>query len=83
VLLGIAYGGEALNAGTLITTLPGLFTLQGGYQLAPSLLSGTQHLWLWPVLLAIVHYAMVFRGVLFRELATGSWRVRSFRSWLR
>ncbi len=82
-LLGIAYGGQALNAQTLMTTLPGLFTLQGGYQLAPSLLSGSQHLWLWPVLLAIVHYAMVFRGVLFRELATGSWRVRSFRSWLR
>ena len=80
LLVGVAYGAEALNAQTLMTTLPGLFSLQGGYTLAPSLLSGGRPLWLWPILLAIVHYAMVFRGVLFRELSSGGWRVRAFRS---
>jgi hypothetical protein len=83
LIVGIAYGGEALNPETLMTTLPGLFSLQGGYQLAPQLLSGGRPLWLWPILLAMVHYAMVYRGVLFRELSTGGWRVREFRSWQR
>jgi hypothetical protein len=82
-LVAIAYGGTALNAETLMTTLPGLFSLQGGYQLAPSLLSGGRPLWQWPILLALVHYAMVYRGVLFHELASGGWRVRAFRSRLR
>jgi hypothetical protein len=80
LLVGVAFGAEALNAQTLMTTLPGLFSLQAGYRLAPSLLSGGRPLWHWPILLAVVHYAMVFRGVLFRELASGGWRVRAFRS---
>jgi hypothetical protein len=80
LLIGIVYGGEALNAQTLMTTLPGLFSLQGGYQLAPQLLFGGRPMWLWPIVLAIVHYAMVYRGVLFRELAGGGWRVRAFRA---
>jgi hypothetical protein len=82
-LIAIAFGTDALNTATLVAMLPSFFSLRGVYQLAPSLLAGEQRPWLWPVLLAVVHYVMVFRGVLFRELATGAWRVRSFRARLR
>ena len=30
--------------------------------------------------LALCHYAMVFRGVLFKEIQGGGWRARAFRS---
>jgi hypothetical protein len=35
--------------------------------------------WAWPLYIAFVHYVMVFRGLLFRELASGSSRQRAFR----
>ncbi|HVU51591.1 MAG TPA: hypothetical protein VHL80_12940 [Polyangia bacterium] len=36
-------------------------------------------LWAAPLLIVFVHYVMVFRGLLFRELGTGSRRMRAFR----
>jgi hypothetical protein len=39
---------------------------------------GSPH-WMWPLLIAFVHFAMVFRGLLFRELSSGSTRMRAFR----
>jgi hypothetical protein len=36
-------------------------------------------LWMAPLLIVFVHYVMVFRGLLFRELGTGSTRMRAFR----
>jgi hypothetical protein len=35
--------------------------------------------WMMPLLILFVHYAMVFRGLLFRELTGGSSRMRAFR----
>jgi hypothetical protein len=35
--------------------------------------------WMAPLLIAFVHFAMVFRGLLFRELSSGSTRMRAFR----
>jgi hypothetical protein len=35
--------------------------------------------WMAPFLIAFVHFAMVFRGLLFRELSGGSSRMRAFR----
>jgi hypothetical protein len=35
--------------------------------------------WKAPLLIVFVHYVMVFRGLLFRELGTGSSRMRAFR----
>jgi hypothetical protein len=40
---------------------------------------GGSPLWLAPLLIALVHYVMVFRGLLFRELTSGSRRMRAFR----
>jgi hypothetical protein len=40
---------------------------------------GGAPLWMAPLLIAFVHYAMVFRGLLFRELNSGSNRMRAFR----
>jgi hypothetical protein len=36
--------------------------------------------WTWPLVLFALHYMMVFRGILFRELASGSPRLRAFRA---
>jgi hypothetical protein len=60
--------------------LPGLFSLQGAYVLGPSLLSQSGAIWLAPLVLALCHYAMVFRGLLFKEIQGGGWRARAFRS---
>ncbi len=81
-LLTLAYGQDAFRVETLTLTLPSLFSLQGVYGLASSLIrtSSYDDFWRGPVILALVHLAMVFRGLLFQELATGSWRVRAFRS---
>jgi hypothetical protein len=32
-----------------------------------------------PLVLALCHYAMVFRGLLFKEIQGGGWRARAFR----
>lgn len=79
-ILALIVGVRGLDARTLMVTLPGLFSLQGVYLLAPSLLSQSGTLWLAPLVLALCHYAMVFRGVLFKEIQGGGWRARAFRS---
>ena len=35
--------------------------------------------WMIPLLIAFVHYVMVFRGLLYLELSSGSARMRAFR----
>ena len=42
-------------------------------------LIGGAPLWMAPLLIAFVHFVMVFRGLLFRELTSGSTRMRDFR----
>jgi hypothetical protein len=78
-LLALALGREAFNFETLTVTLPGLFSLQSAYRVGNTLVRFGD-LWAWPLILALVHYAMVFRGLLFREISGGNWRVRAFRS---
>lgn len=77
-LVALVMGVRGLDAPTLMTLLPSLFSLEGAYLLAPSLLEGNS-LWLAPVVLALCHYAMVYRGLLFQELQRGGWRARSLR----
>jgi hypothetical protein len=79
-LLALIFGVRSLDAQTLMVTLPGLFSLQGVYLLGPSLLSQSGALWLAPIVLALCHYAMVFRGLLFKEIQGGGWRARAFRN---
>ncbi len=78
-LLALVVGVRGLDAQTLMLQLPSLFSLEGAYLLAPSLLSGGSSLWLAPVVLALTHYVMVFRGVLFQELRGGGWRARALK----
>jgi hypothetical protein len=40
---------------------------------------GGAPLWMAPLLIVFVHYVMVFRGLLFRELTSGSQRMRAFQ----
>jgi hypothetical protein len=67
---------------TLSFTSPGenlvrlaLLGSQGGVL---QLISGAP-LWMAPLLVAFVHYVMVFRGLLYLELSSGSSRMRDFR----
>jgi hypothetical protein len=79
LLLLIAFGTLGLEPHQLMLTLPALFTLQGAYLLAPSLAADSRSLWQAPLILCLVHYVMVFRGLLFRELNLGSPRSRAYR----
>jgi hypothetical protein len=81
-LLALSLGREALDVRTLTGTLPAMFSLHGAFLLSASLLGGSEY-WKWPFVLALAHIAMVFRGLLFRELVSGNWRTRAFRSWNR
>jgi hypothetical protein len=58
----------------LVVRLAGLASAQG--VLAMILRTAT---WKIPFLIIFVHYAMVFRGLLYRELGAGSSRMRDFR----
>jgi hypothetical protein len=78
-LLALALGRSAFNFETLSQTLPGLFSLQTGYSLGNSL-ARFSDLWALPLVLALVHYAMVYRGLLFQEIAGGNWKARAFRA---
>jgi hypothetical protein len=62
------------SPGELLTTLAGLASAHGVLALVVD-----NPLWKIPLLVAFVHYAMVFRGLLFKELGTGSSRMRDFR----
>ena len=41
---------------------------------------GLVPIWMWPLLLLLVHYAMVFRGLLFEALTSGSARRRAWQA---
>jgi hypothetical protein len=63
------------HPGQLLTNLAGLASpaaIAGLVRAAP--------LWAAPLLIAFVHFAMVFRGLLFQELASGNARLRAFRA---
>jgi hypothetical protein len=62
--------------GELLVRLSALASVQGVLVL---ILSAAGHLWKIPLLIVFVHFAMVFRGTLYRELGTGSTRMRDFR----
>ncbi|MHB8420243.1 MAG: hypothetical protein ACYDCL_19385 [Myxococcales bacterium] len=79
VLLALVTGVRGLDAQTLMIELPSLFSLEGAFLLAPSLLSGGSSLWLAPLVLALCHYVMVYRGLLFQQIQGGGWRARSLR----
>jgi hypothetical protein len=68
--------------GTLSFSSPGEFLLQlaslGSIGGVLRLVGGAP-LWVMPFLIVFVHYVMVFRGLLFRELTSGSARMRAFR----
>ncbi|HUB07683.1 MAG TPA: hypothetical protein VMB50_11805 [Myxococcales bacterium] len=78
-LLALVVGVQSLDAPTLMIYLPKLFSLEGAYQLAPSLIQGGSSLWLAPIVLALCHYVMVYRGLLFQEIQGGGWRARALR----
>jgi hypothetical protein len=60
--------GENLTMLANIATRFGVLSLIGG-----------SPLWMAPLLIAFVHYVMVFRGLLYLELSSGSSRMRAFR----
>ena len=62
------------SLGETLTMLSALATRFG----VLSLISGAP-LWMAPILIALVHYIMVFRGLLYLELSSGSARMRAFR----
>jgi hypothetical protein len=74
LLLAVSGPTSFTQPGLIITKLAGLaspFGLAGAIAEAP--------LWAAPLLIAYFHYVMVFRGLLYRELASGSSRTRAFR----
>jgi hypothetical protein len=64
--------------GTLSFASPGAF-LTSLAQLNPVALITGAPWWMKPLLIAFVHYVMVFRGLLYLELSSGSARMRAFR----
>jgi hypothetical protein len=62
------------SPGALLVQLSALGSIGGILQI----IEGAP-LWMAPLLIAFVHYVMVFRGLLFQELSAGSTRMRAFR----
>jgi hypothetical protein len=62
------------SPGALLVTLAALGSAGGVLDFI-----GGAPMWMAPLLIVFVHYVMVFRGLLFRELTTGSTRMRAFR----
>ncbi len=62
--------------GELVVRLSALASVQGVLTL---ILGAAGQLWKIPLLIVFVHFAMVFRGLLYKELGTGSSRMRDFR----
>ena len=79
-ILGLAFGAAGLSPRELMVSLPSLVSLQGAFLLGPTLLASGSSLWVAPLVLAFCHFAMLFRGLLFKELSTGGWRGRALRS---
>lgn len=62
---------------------PGLFLVQLAALASPSgvgQLVLNAPIWIWPIIIVFFHFVMVFRGLLFRELSSGSARLRQFRA---
>ena len=84
ILLGAVllspFGFLRASAGERLLALDTLFSLMG-----PAVISSRVPLWLTPIMLLFIHWAMVFRGLLFQELSTGmSARQRAIRdAWRR
>jgi hypothetical protein len=57
-----------------------LFTLEGLPVLATAMFQSARSLALGLAALAVAHYAMIYRGLLFKELRYGSRRMREFRA---
>lgn len=71
-----------LPAGLLRVRHPGEAVLLLGTAFSPAGIAAaiaSAPPWSWPLLLILVHYAMVFRGLLFGELGTFNPRMRAFR----
>jgi hypothetical protein len=70
------------STGSLTLSSPGAFLVQlsalGSIGGILQVIEGAP-LWMAPLLIVFVHYVMVFRGLLFRELSSGSTRMRAFR----
>jgi hypothetical protein len=62
------------SPGALLVTLAALGSAGGVLAFI-----GRAPLWMAPLLIAFVHYVMIFRGLLFRELTSGSTRMRAFK----
>jgi membrane protease YdiL (CAAX protease family) len=62
--------------GEAVTTFAALASAQTVLVIIGSTL---QQPWKIPLLIAFVHFAMVFRGLLFQELSSGNARTRAFR----
>jgi hypothetical protein len=62
------------NPGALLTRLASLSSPLGA-----AAIIGSLPIWAAAPLIVFVHYVMVYRGLLFRELGTGSARMRAFR----
>jgi hypothetical protein len=76
VFLAATIGLSFTSAGEAITTLSGLASADGVVAL---IASTARQPWKIPLLIFFVHFAMVFRGLLFQELGTGNARMRAFR----
>jgi hypothetical protein len=67
--LAVSHPGELLLVFQRIFSQGGVF-----------LLFGQTPLWALPALLLLLHFAMVFRGLLYQELSSGNPRMRAFRA---
>jgi hypothetical protein len=91
LLPNVVFAAIALGAvGALDVSHPAeLLVLFGAIFSSPMVLAsifiGRVPLWGWPLLLAALHYVMVFRGILFAELSSGAAnpRMRAFKAQLR
>jgi hypothetical protein len=78
ILLGAAGPLWVAHPAELLTKLAGLaspFAVAQAIKEAP--------LWAAPLLIMFIHFMMVFRGLLFQELASGNSRLRAFRQRMR
>jgi hypothetical protein len=76
VFLGLTGTVDLSSTAAFATQLSGLASAQG----VVFIIAGTlRQPWKIPVLIAFVHFAMVFRGLLYKELSQGSSRMRAFR----
>lgn len=71
---------RSMDPREMVLLAANLFSLDGLPLLAASLLQSARSLGLGLAALVIVHYAMIYRGLLFKELRHGSRRMREFQA---